>query len=57
VFVDIIVVCVFVVLGGILGLIVEAQKHLYPIYLAVALLLAAAALDLLEKAIGPRAPV
>jgi hypothetical protein len=54
VYIDIALFCVFMVFGGLLGLAVEAQKHLYPIYLALLLLVAAAALDLLGKAIGPK---
>ena len=53
-YIDIALLCVFAVFGGLLGLAVEAQKQLYPIYLAVLLLVAAAALDRLEKAIAAR---
>jgi hypothetical protein len=55
VFIDVVLIFVFMFFGGMLGLAVEAQKHLYPIYLALLLLVAAAALDRLEKAIGPKA--
>jgi hypothetical protein len=45
---------VFVFFGGLLGLVVESQKHFFPIYLALLLLGAAAILDCLEKAITPK---
>jgi uncharacterized membrane protein YfcA len=57
VYIDIAFLCVFTVLGALLGLAVEAQRHLYPIYLAVLLLVAAAVLDRLEKAIEPKTRV
>jgi hypothetical protein len=51
VYIEIALLCVFMVFGGLLGLAVEAQKHLYPVYLALLLLIAVAALDILGKAI------
>ena len=54
VYIDIVLFLVFMVFGGLLGLAVEAQKHLYPIYIALVLLVAAEVLDRLGKAIGPR---
>jgi hypothetical protein len=57
VLIDVVLVFVFMVFGGLLGLVVEAQKHLYPIYLALLLLVAAAALDRLGKAMGPNEAV
>lgn len=53
--VDIVFILVFTIFGGLLGLIVEAQRHLYPIYLAFILLFAAKVLDLFEKVITPNA--
>lgn len=51
---DIAFMLVFVLFGGLLGLVVEAQKHFYPILLALLLLGAAAILGRLEKAITPK---
>ena len=47
--VDVILIIVASFVGGMLGLLVEFLKYLYPIYLALLLLLAAALLTLLEK--------
>ena len=44
----------FVLFGGLLGLVVEVQKHFYPIYLALLMLGAAAVLGRLEKVITPK---
>jgi len=52
---DIVFVLVFMLLGGLLGLIVEIQKYLYPIYLALLLLIGAKFLDLLGRVITPNA--
>ncbi len=51
--VDIVLVLLFTLIGGLLGLVVELQKHLYPFYVALLLLLAAGVLDILGKAITP----
>ena len=55
--VDILLFFVFVVFGGLVGLVVEVQKYLCPIYSAVILLLAVAVLDRLEKVIEPKAEI
>jgi hypothetical protein len=47
--VDIILIVAVVFLGGVLGLLVESMKYLYPIYLALLLLLAATLVTLLRK--------
>lgn len=47
--VDIILIVAVVFLGGVLGLLVESMKYLYPIYLALLLLLAATLVTLFEK--------
>ena len=52
---DIVLILVFIAFGGLLGLIVEAQKHLYPVYVAVLLLIIAELLGLLEKAVTSNA--
>ena len=49
---DIVFALVFILFGGLLGLTVETQKHLYPINLALLLLIAAELPGLLEKAIA-----
>ena len=48
---DIIVILTVMILGGVLGLVVEFLKYLYPIYLAIVLLAAAKCLMLLGKII------
>ena len=55
--VDILLLFVFVVFGGLLGLVVEVQKYLCPIYSAFILLLAVAVLYRLEKVIEPKAEI
>jgi uncharacterized membrane protein len=50
--VDIGLVIVFLTLGGLLALFVEAQKKLYHIYIAILLLLGATLLGVVEKAIA-----
>ena len=47
--VDVILIVLVLLLGGVLGLVVEFLKYLYPICLALALLLAVAFLALLEE--------
>ena len=49
---DIVLILASILFGGLLGLIVEAQKHFYPIYLASLLLVAAGLLGILERAIA-----
>ena len=49
--VDAILMIVILFVGGILGLFVEFSKYLYPVYLALPLLLAAALLNLLGRMI------
>jgi hypothetical protein len=49
--VDIILIVVVLFVGGMLGLLVEFLKYLYPIYLALVLLLAASLLNLLGRMI------
>lgn len=44
--VDIILIIVALLVGGMLGLLVESLKYLYPVYLALLLLLAATLLKL-----------
>ena len=51
---DIALMLFFVLFGGLLGLVVEVQKHFYPIYLALLMLGAAAVLERLEKVITPK---
>lgn len=48
---DIILIVMFVFLGGVLGVAVEFQKYLYPIYLAFVLLIASEFLKLLQRVI------
>ncbi len=48
---DIILIVMFVFLGGVLGVVVEFQKYLYPIYLAFVLLIASEFLKLLQRVI------
>lgn len=48
---DIMLLLAVTVLGGVLGLVVEFLIYLYPIYLAVVLLVAAQCLNLLGKII------
>jgi len=49
--VDAILIVVVLFVGGVLGLFVEFLKYLYPVYLALFLLLAAALLNLLGRMI------
>jgi hypothetical protein len=51
VIVDVMLIIVVLFVGGMLGLLVEFLKHLYPIYLALVLLLAATLLNLLGRMI------
>jgi hypothetical protein len=46
---DIVLILLSILLGGLLGLIVEGLKHFYPVYLGLLLLVAANLLGLLEK--------
>jgi len=48
---DIIVIIVVMIIGGVLGIVVEFLKYLYPIYAAILLLVAAQCLTLLGKII------
>jgi len=46
---DIVLILLSILLGGLLGLIVEGLKHFYPVYLGLLLLVGANLLGLLEK--------
>jgi hypothetical protein len=50
--VDIILISIVILVGGVLGLVAEFLKYFYPIYLALLLLVAAECLTLLGKMIA-----
>jgi hypothetical protein len=49
--VDVLLILVVMLVGGLLGLLVEFLKYLYPVYLALLLFLAAGLLAFLERMI------
>ena len=49
---DIFLIILFVFLGGLLGLVVEAQRKLYHIYFAIFLLAGAGLLGVVEKLVA-----
>ena len=52
---DIVFVLVFMLFGGVLGLVVEIQKYLFPVYLALLLLVGVKCLDLLGRVVATSA--